>query len=263
MNSKKYENIDVKQVKNNLTITLNRPEKRNALNPKLVNELKDILENTIENDQIKTIMLKGAGKAFCSGADLAYLKELRNFDREANLADSLSLAELYLGIYRYPKPVIALVTGPALAGGCGLASVCDFIFATPDAKFGYPEVKIGFIAAMVSVFLIRQIGERQGRALLLSGDIISAEKALKLGLINDIYSSDMIETSVNDFLERLQNNSSEAMRVSKQLCSDYTYLDIEEVIKQLAELNTDFRETDDFIEGITAFIEKRKPLWNK
>ncbi len=263
MNSENYSNIKIKKDKFNLTIVLNRPEKRNALNPQLVKELKNIFAKAAEHAQIKTITLKGAGKAFCSGADLAYLKELRNFDKEANIADSLSLAELYLTIYRYPKPVIAVVTGPALAGGCGLASVCDFIFATTEAKFGYPEVKIGFIAAMVSVFLIRQIGERQGRALLLSGDIISAEQALKVGMINEVFPSEKIETAVKEFVNRLHTNSSEAMRVSKQLCSDYAYLDIGNEIKKLADLNAGFRETDDFIEGITAFIEKRKPMWNK
>ncbi|MFN3840934.1 MAG: enoyl-CoA hydratase/isomerase family protein, partial [Cyclobacteriaceae bacterium] len=155
-------------------ITLNRPEKRNALNAELVKELTDCLEETGRDDRVKVIILKSAGEAFCAGADLAYLQQLKRNSLEENLSDSNNLKTLYTRIYTLTKPVIAQVQGPALAGGCGLATVCDFCFSVPEATFGYTEVKIGFIPALVMVFLIRKIGDGKARELLLSGNLISA-----------------------------------------------------------------------------------------
>ena len=250
MNTYKY--ILVRELNSHLEIVLNRPEKRNALSEQLVLELKHIFNKATQRDKIKTISLKGNGKAFCSGADLEHLKKMRNFNREENLKDSLSLAELYLLIYTHPKPIIAFVEGAALAGGC------DFVLATEDAKFGYPEVKIGFIAALVSVFLTRQVGERAARDLLLTGKTISATQAKNIGLINEVYSVHEIVEAEQELISSLSLNSSFAMKSSKNLFNSQ----IETELNMLAQLNAEFRESDDFVEGISSFIEKRKPKWS-
>jgi len=243
------------------SITLNRPKKKNALNGVMVDELKSAFKYAAENEDIRTVTLSGAGDAFCSGADLGYLKEMLNYSKAENLQDSLRLAELFFDIYSFPKPVIAVVDGPALAGGCGLASVCDFVLAAPDSKFGYPEVKIGFIAALVSLFLIRQTGERRARELLISGNLIDAEKALEFGLINAVCSHADLEPALRKLKAELCQNSTQAVKKTKEIFSNFIYPDVEAELKKLAWFNAEFRESDDFIEGISAFIEKRKPSW--
>lgn len=243
------------------TITLNRPEKRNAINALMVRELDQILDAWENDPAIKVVLLKGEGKAFCSGADLAYLQELENFSFDENVQDSQQLSRLFLKIYSYAKPVVAVVQGAALAGGSGLATVCDLIIATPNAKFGYPEVKIGFVAAIVSAFLIRQIGERKARELLLTGNVISAEKALALGLINYVVPEDELSGFIDNLLGQLIANGSLAMRTTKELFSHYNLPKIEEVVEQLAVVNAKFRQTEEFKEGVRAFLEKRRPNW--
>jgi methylglutaconyl-CoA hydratase len=169
-------------------ITLNRPEKRNALSHELVSELKEKFLQAENDKDAKVIVLKANGEAFCAGADLAYLQELQNFSFEQNLADSNHLKELFVQIYKLKKVVIAQVHGHALAGGCGLATICDFVFAVPEAKFGYTEVKIGFIPALVSVFLLKKIGEQKAKYLLLSGDLLLGEELIRFGLANYLVS---------------------------------------------------------------------------
>ncbi len=242
-------------------IIMNRPEKRNALNAQMVQELTTVFSEWQKEPKIKVVVLKGAGKAFCSGADLAYLREMRHFDFQQNLSDSQSLGHLFLQIYTFPKPVIAQVEGAALAGGCGLASVCDLIIATQDAKFGYPEVKIGFVAALVSTFLIRQIGERKAKELLLSGRILSAEEALSFGIINQVVAKEQIRQSVYERIKEFLKNGTQAMEVTKQLFSNFSYQSINRDMERLAKVNARFRQTDEFSEGIRAFLEKRAPNW--
>ncbi len=254
-----YQYLLVREEDAHLEITLNRPEKRNALNGGLIDELKQVFSQYREESRIKTVALKGKGSAFCSGADLAHLKKMRSFTKEENIKDSVSLAELYLLIYRYPKPVIAVVEGAALAGGSGLAGVCDFVLATPAAKFGYPEVRIGFVAALVSEFLIRQTGERIARELLLTGKIITAEEAKKIGLVTAVFPQEKINEAERELVAQLRQNSAFAMESTKILFA----AQIEEELKNLALLNAKFRESDDFMEGVSSFIEKRKPKWSE
>ncbi len=246
---------------NNLTIKLNRPEKRNALNDDLVGELKTIFSKIPKKAEIKTVTITGEGQAFCSGADLEYLRQIKDYGFDKNLSDSLNLAELFLLIYSCPKPTIALVNGPAIAGGCGLATVCDFVLADRNAKFGYPEVRIGFVAAIVSVFLLRQIGERITRNLLLTGNVITAEAAEKIGLINRAGEWQKILSEHRDLVLSLRNNSAEAMKTTKEMIADFVFADIKNELERMAEINANFRKTNDFSEGIAAFLEKRKPKW--
>ncbi len=257
----KYDTIKLTRNDKTLKILLNRPQKRNALNDLMIRELTEIFSIAKRDNSLRVIVLTGIGKAFCSGADLSYLKKMKKFSYEDNLKDSLNLSKLFLEIYTFPKPVIAMVQGAALAGGCGLVSVCDFIVSSLDAVFGYPEVKIGFVAALVSTFLIKQVGERKARELLLSGKIISAQEALDMGLISAIKEKDDLENAVNDLANILISNSPQALSETKKILAIGIYKDIEKNIEETAKINAAFRETEDFNEGITAFLEKRSPQW--
>lgn len=258
-----FETLLVEKEQNVTTIILNRPEKKNAINDKMIKDLGNIFDTLLTDNGTKVVILTGQGDAFCSGADLSYLDKLKNYSYDENFKDSKYLAELFLKIYNFPKPTIAKVQGAALAGGCGLSSVCDFIISDENARFGYPEVKIGFIAAIVSIFLIKQIGERKARDLLLTGKIISAEEALSIGLINKIVLNKQIDTYIQNFVIKLIENSGQAIRATKSLFSDYKGESLLQVINNLARKNAEFRQTQDFKEGLTAFLEKRKPNWNK
>ena len=219
-------------------ITLNRPDKRNALSPEMVERLKQAFDRAAKDDQVKVIVLNAMGEAFCAGADLAYLQQLQNFSFEENLADSNQLKELFLNIYTHPKVVIAQVQGHALAGGCGLASICDCVFAVPEAKFGYTEVRIGFIPALVSVFLLRKLGEGAARELLLSGELIAAERAQAIGLINRVVSADKLEAEVNDFASRLiASNSADSMKLTKKLIAEVQGMSLTQALHHAAESN--------------------------
>jgi len=244
-----------------ISIILNRPDKKNALNDQLVDELKKAFVFAKSIESVRIVILKGSGDSFCSGADLAYLKSLHENNFKDNVTDSKLLSELYLMIAEFPKPVIAQIAGFALAGGCGLASVCDFIIAEENARFGYPEVKIGFIAAMVSLFLIKQVGERKARELLLTGKIISATEAENIGLINRAVPNKEINKTMSSLVNELLNNSPKALEVTKGLFNSFQYLENDTQVNKLAKINASFRQTDDFFEGLTAFLEKRKPSW--
>lgn len=243
-------------------LTLNRPEKRNALSHELVADLKEAIGHAEKDDHVKVIVLKANGEAFCAGADLSYLQQLQKFTHEENLQDSNHLKELFLKIYALPKVVIAQVQGHALAGGCGLATVCDFAYAAPEAKFGYTEVKIGFIPALVSVFLLRKIGEAKSKELLLGGELISAEAAVHMGLINKVVPSEKLESEVFTLAKKLASgNSGQSMKLTKQLIADVQSLGLHEALTYAAEMNAKARNTDDCKRGIAAFLNKEKLTW--
>lgn len=243
-------------------ITLNRPDKRNALSPEMVEGLKQAFDRAAKDDQVKVIVLNAMGEAFCAGADLAYLQQLQNFSFEENLADSSQLKELFLNIYTHPKVVIAQVQGHALAGGCGLASICDWVFAVPEAKFGYTEVRIGFIPALVSVFLLRKLGEGAARELLLGGELIAADRAQTIGLINQVVSADKLEAEVNDFASRLiVANSADSMKLTKKLIAEVQGMTLTQALQHAAESNAHARGTHDCKRGIEAFLNKEKIIW--
>lgn len=245
-----------------LTITLNRPEKRNALNFEMVVELKEAFTKANSNENVKVIILTGEGAVFSAGADLAYLQKLQQNSYEENLEDSNNLKELFQIIYFHNKPVIALVQGHAIAGGCGLASVCDFIFSVPDAKFGYTEVKIGFVPAIVMIFLLRKIGEAKAKELLLTGKLITAEMAKDAGMVNEIFKSKDIENVVENFAASLANETSaDSIRLTKQMIAEISSKPILEALNFAAEKNAIARETEDCKRGIEAFLNKEKLTW--
>jgi methylglutaconyl-CoA hydratase len=243
-------------------ITLTRPEKRNALNADMVTALKCAFENAKNDELAKVIVLKAEGDVFCAGADLAYLQQLQQNTYDENLADSIHLKSLFHQIYTLPKVVIAKIQGHAIAGGCGLASVCDFSFTVPDTKFGYTEVRIGFIPAIVSPFLLRKIGEGKAKELLLSGELINAEKAVSLGLINKVVSRDELDQAVDSFAQNIiKKNSTESMAMTKEIIANVQGMGLNEGLIYASEMNAKARSTEDCKKGMAAFLNKEKHNW--
>jgi methylglutaconyl-CoA hydratase len=243
-------------INNSGVIKLNRADKRNALNPELTKALRDILASYKENNNVKSIIITGEGKAFCAGADLEYLLSLRDSSIIENREDSENIARLFLDLHNYPKPLIAAVNGAAIAGGCGLASVCDYVAAHSQyAKFGYSEVKIGFIPAIVSIFLIRRIGVVKAKQLLISAEIIEAETALKIGLAD--YLSDDPLTAAYEIASRLNQNSLSSIMMTKKMINTISTLPVNEAIDYCVELNTISRYAEDFINGLNSFFRKQ------
>jgi len=243
-------------------IKLNNPEKRNAMSPELISSLKAAFLEMELNKEVKLVILSASGKAFCAGADLAYLQQMQEFTFQENLADSRSLKDLFELIYNFPKVVIAAVQGHALAGGCGLVTVCDFAFSAPEALFGYTEVAIGFVPALVSVFLLEQIGGAKTQELLLSGELITSSKAAELGLITEVVPAEELEKRVLDFAQRLiAKNSAFSMSETKMLLRELNRESREKALNFAAELNAKARAHADCKQGIAAFLSKSKPTW--
>lgn len=243
-------------------IVLNRPEKSNALNFAVVSELKTAFSQAAEDKEVKVIILKAKGKVFCAGADLGYLQQLQQNNYQENLQDSNHLRELFYQIYTLNKIVIAQVHGHAIAGGCGLASVCDFAFTVPAAKFGYTEVRIGFVPAIVTIFLLRKIGEMKAKSLLLSGELITAAEAKDLGLVNNIFDEAGLEKQVQEFAEMLiAKNSGQSLTATKQLIANTQEMGLEEGLSYAAALNAKTRDTSDCQKGIAAFLAKEEVKW--
>ena len=243
-------------------ISLNRPDKRNALNDKMIAALNEAFERAFVDENGKVILLKAEGDAFCAGADLAYMEQLEKNGYDENLKDSQNLMQLFRAIYYGPKPIIAVVQGPAIAGGTGLATVCDFCLAADTAMFGYTEVKLGFVPALVMVFLARKLGEGRARELTLSGRLFSASEASQMGLINEALAPDTLDEKAEQLAEQLINaNSSQSMKTIKTMLARVQEIPLDEALQYAAEQNAFTRSTLDFKAGIRAFLEKRKPQW--
>jgi methylglutaconyl-CoA hydratase len=242
------------------TLTLNRPDKRNAINYELIDELLLALED-VKRSPVHVLIVTGAGKAFCSGMDLETLQGLAGRTPEQNLDDSRRMASLFRSLYEFPKPTIAAVNGAAVAGGTGLATLCDFTLAVPDAKFGYTEVRIGFVPAIVSTFLLRQVGEKIARDLLLTGRLFDAAEALRIGLITEIVSADNLLDRARTLALQLMENSPVSLAFTKRLLSDHANADLDSQIEAAIAENAGIRATADFREGLASFLEKRKPKW--
>jgi methylglutaconyl-CoA hydratase len=243
-------------------ITLNRPEKRNALSFEFVQEIKNAFIVAERDEECKVIVLRANGDAFCAGADLGYLQQLQQNSFEENLADSQHLMQLFQHIYYSKKVIIAEVNGPAIAGGSGLATVCDFCFASPESSFGYTEVKIGFVPAIVMVFLVRKVTEKMARQLLLTGDVFPAEKALQYGLINEVVPADALAETVTKFAQKLcRQNSAQSMSLVKEMLGKVQQVTLDEGLQYAASMNANARATDDCKKGIAAFLNKEKITW--
>jgi len=248
--------IKYKAEKNIGILSLNRPEKRNALHPDLVKQMKEKLDEIEHDENIKVLIITGEGKAFCAGADLSYLDKLRKYSAIENQKDSRELAELFLMVYNFPKPVIAAVNGAAIAGGCGLASVCDLIVANEEySKFGYSEVKIGFIPAMVSIFLIRKVGEGFANQLFLSADVINGKRAYEMGFVNYLYNN--VLDGAMEVASNLVSNSEYSLNLTKKMIKTVSRLSAEDAVEYCVGLNTISRSSKDFKDGLEKFLNKK------
>lgn len=280
------------------TLTLNRPAKRNAISPEMVEELPAALDE-IERSAAQVAILTGAGKAFCSGMDLEALRalaaEIRNLQKPAEppaegvadvavrvlkgdteagipappepaeiaLKSSRRMVRMFRRLYDFPKPVIAAVNGHALAGGCGLATLCDFTLAVPEAKFGYTEVRIGFLPAIVSVFLTRQVGEKRAREVMLGSQIFDAAEAHRLGLVTEVVPAAKLMERTRELAAQLGDYSPTGLIYTKRFLTDLHKSELDRELELAIQENARIRSTPDFYEGLTAFLEKRKPVWNR
>ena len=237
-------------------LTLNRPDKRNALNDSLISGLKVALREADANESVRAIVLSGAGKDFCSGADLSALQKIVNASVSDNLDDARSLMELFLLIRQVRVPVIAAVTGRALAGGCGLATACDLVLAASSARFGYPEVKIGFVPAMVIAILRRNVSEKKAFELTTRGGEIGADEAMQIGLVNQVFSDEEFESEVDNYVGYFAKTSKSAVALTKKLLYQVDSLAFVEALETGADVNVIARMTDDCQKGIAKFLKK-------
>ena len=238
------------------SITLNRPEKRNALNDELINDLKDALRQADKNETLRAIVIRGAGKDFCSGADLSALQKISESDVLENWDDAQNLMELFSLIRKVKIPVVAAVHGHALAGGCGLATACDLVLASKTARFGYPEVKIGFVPAMVMAILRRNVSEKRAFELATQGFEFDAETAEKFGLINKILDDETFDEDVKSYVSIYEKVSRPAVVLSKKLLYQMDGATFETALQSGVDVNTIARMTEDCQNGIAKFLDK-------
>lgn len=238
-----------------LRLTLNRPDKRNALNAALIGRLRSALEAADRDPEVRVIALAGAGRDFCSGADLSSLERIASASTLENMQDVDDLAALFALPRRLRKPVVALVRGRALAGGCGLATACDLVLAAADARFGYPEVRIGFVPAMVMAILRRNVSEKRAFELVVRGEPISAGEAERIGLVNQVFSDDAFDARADEYLADLAGRSASAVQLSKRLLYHTDALPFEAALRAGADLNVLARTTDDLRAGLAHFLE--------
>jgi methylglutaconyl-CoA hydratase len=244
-------------------ITLDRPDRRNAIDDVMIAELATAFAAAVRDPAVRVVLLTGAGDTFCAGADLAYLRTMQGNDLEENRMDSGRLAALFRQIYELRKPVIAVVNGPALAGGCGLAATCDFIIASRErATFGFPEVRIGFIPALVTIFLVKRIGEGRARELILRGHTIPAADAERIGLATAVAAHDELDSAALALAEELASRCGPtAMGLCKELLARLSGLSTHEALEVAGNMNAAARMTAECREGIAAFLEKRPLRW--
>src|SRR5215831_13110308 len=238
-------------------LTLNRPEKRNALNDQVIEELKESLRRASGDAEVRTIIVAGAGADFCSGADLAALQKISQASVEENLEDAGSLMELFALIRSTRQPVIAAVKGRALAGGCGLASACDIVLAARSARFGYPEVKIGFVPAMVMAILRRNVSEKRAFELITLGREITADEAVAIGLANQVLDDEAFDDEVSSFIEQYAKVSSSAVALTKSLLYQMDAMNFADALHCGVDVNVTARMSEDCKQGIERFLRRR------
>lgn len=245
-------------------VTMNRPEKRNALNRELIVQLNEAFDRAANDEDARVVVLAGAGSAFSAGADLAALRRMQDATMKENLADSQLLASLFRRIYMHAKPVIASMDGPAVGGGCGLAAACDFAVASTDAKMGFPEVRIGFVPAIVMVFVMRKMGEAAARDLLLRGVLVSADEAAQRGLITRSVPPDRLDETVGALAREVAGKTSgQAVRLTKEMMAHLSGRGLDEALEYAARMNAVARGTEECRAGVAAFLEDRSPPWRQ
>jgi len=242
------------------TVALTVPEKRNAISMQMIADLLGALQQT-EEGPARVLIITGSGKAFCAGMDLDELQHFAKQGLPRNLEDARRITKLFYRLFSFPKPIIAAVNGAAIAGGCGIATLADFALAVPNAKFGYPEVKIGFTPAVVSVFVRRRLGDKQMRDLLLTGRIVDAAEALKMGLITEIVPAEDLMDRAREIAGLLLAASPTSVAQTKKLLLNFDRAAIRAELEVAIEASAEIRSTHNFREGVAAFLEKRPPKW--
>ena len=243
------------------TITFHRPERRNAMNPEMQEELITALAEAGQSSKCRVVILAGAGEDFCGGLDHAYLGTLAASPAVEAPADAERTARLFRTLYELPKPTIAAVHGAAIAGGTALATICDFTLAVPETKFGYTEVRIGFVPALVSVYLSLQAGEKRARALLLTGRLFTAQEAYDWNLITEVVAHENLGHRARELAESLLANSPQALAATKRLLSAQKRGDIDAAVERAMHALTDSTSLRDLPEGVSALLAKRRPAW--
>ncbi len=256
----RFDHILVHSANGVKTITLNRPEKCNALSPALISELTLALDEAAECS-CGVVILTGTGSAFCSGLDIGQLETIQAHSYEEHRRDSENMVRVLRALYDFPKPVIAAVNGPAIAGGMSLATIPDFTLATPESKFGLNEVRVGFVPAIAASFLLRQVGEKRTRELLLTGRLLKAQEALQLGLVTQVVAAEELMLSAYALAQSLLMNSPQAMQSVKRLLASHARRRLDEELEEAIQVNAQQRSTEDFKEGVEAFKQHRHPDW--
>ncbi len=244
-------------------ITLNRPERRNAINGELVAGLHAALDRALDDDAVRAVILTGAGSSFCSGLDLVEVKGNEGFAYEEHLANADLLARLFRRLRTFEKVTIAAVNGPALASGCGMATLCDFTLSTGSGRFGFPEVRYGFVPAVVSVYMRGIVSEKRLREMLLTGRLFSADEANEIGLISEVVPADQLLQRGREIAAVIARNAPLSIQMTKELLETLPGMEIDRALKASVEYNARMRETQECHEGVTAFLEKREPGWIK
>jgi methylglutaconyl-CoA hydratase len=256
-----YQTILFELKENVAYVTFNRPDVHNAFNDIMIRELITAFDELEDHEEVRAVVISGKGKSFCAGADLNWMRRVKDYSYEDNLKESLELSEMLFKIYASSKPTIAKVNGAAIGGGTGLVAVCDIALAADSAKFSFSEVKIGLIPACISPYVVKKCGEGRCREFFLTGERLTAERALNAGLVNTVVSLDDLDRAVGQYLDQLMSSGPQAIKKCKELLGKVPHMSYEEVKQYTAEVIAHMRKSDEGQEGMSAFLEKRKPNW--
>ena len=258
---KEYKTIETSLDGQVARVILDRPEVHNAFNDKMISELLEAFEEIAQEKKVRVVVLTGKGKSFCAGADINWLKQVKDFTYEESLNETLQLGKLVNRIYSLPQPTIARVNGAAIGGGTGLAAVCDISIAVKRAQFSFSEVKIGVIPACISPYILRRVGEKACREFFLTGERLTADRVFEAGLINEVVEEEDLDQAVEKKIDQLLTGGPKAIAACKSLLREIPGMDLEDAVTFTARLLADLRRGEEAQEGMAAFLEKRKPSW--
>ncbi len=256
-----YSTLDVQSEKGVATVVLNRPEVSNAFNEMQIEEITKCFSQFSEDSSIYAIVLTGKGRHFCAGADLTWMQKVASFTREENVEDSRKMAHMFHVVNTCPKPVVGLINGSAFGGGVGLVAVCDVAVCSDQAVFAFSEVKLGIVPAVISTYVVPKIGLSHARALFLTGERFTAQKALTIGLVHSVCPPEELDAKTKEQLSLLETSGPSAMKAAKTLLQNWSQLSEKEFRDYTTRLIADLRASEEGKEGIQAFLEKRKPVW--
>ncbi|KPL14641.1 hypothetical protein AMJ74_02995 [candidate division WOR_3 bacterium SM1_77] len=263
MTNPQYQTILCKVEDSIAYVTFNRPDVHNAFNDVMIRELIEVFSDIEKLSEVRVVVVSGQGKSFCAGADLNWMRRVKDYSYEENLRESSELSDMLFGMYSFPKPTIARVNGAAIGGGTGLVAVCDIAIAADSAKFSFSEVKIGLIPACISPYVVKKCGEGRCREFFLTGERMTAERALGAGLVNKVVAMEELDQTVDQFAHQLISSGPEAIMRCKELLRNVPLMTYDEVKRYTAEVIAQIRGSEEGQEGMTAFLEKRKPKWLK